>query len=46
MCCDPTKETVHQHKTADKHMLTGRFVLLFFYIENKMCIGEETFASG
>jgi hypothetical protein len=44
MCCDPTKETVHQHKTADKHMLTGRVLLLFFFIEHKMCLGVERFA--
>ncbi len=44
MCRDPTKETAHQHKTADKHMLTGRFLFLFFYRELKMCLGVERFA--
>ncbi|MCS4167343.1 hypothetical protein M2419_004470 [Sphingobacterium sp. BIGb0116] len=41
MRCGPTKETAHQHKTADKHVLIGRFMFLFFYGELKMCLGVE-----
>jgi len=40
MCCGPTKETAHQHKTADKHVLIGR-LCSYFFMENLKCVSES-----